>query len=207
MFKTNPIVLANLFAALASADDCSFFQGLSCTSGSQTTNPSDWVNRSFQTPLPNSPNHKDGMQGYGRVVCYNHIQYNSARTSAEVTATCRKHDSITKMEYNWNGAGFTSSATFNATSSLTEALSLTVKATDAAGVAYTIDLESPNFIWQNPIVNQSSVYENGQKGGIVELFGWPHADVEAECASLGKMGWMGVKIFPVMESVWSNEWP
>jgi alpha-amylase len=111
------------------------------------------------------------------------------------------------MEYNWNGAGFTSSATFNATSSLTKALSLTVKATDAAGVAYTIDLESPNFIWQNPTVNQSSVYENGQKGGIVELFGWPHADVEAECASLGKMGWMGVKIFPVMESVWSNEWP
>jgi len=100
------------------------------------------------------------------------------------------------LEYNWNKAGFTTSATFSATSSLTDALSLTVKATDSAGKEYTIDLESPNFIWQNPKVDQSSVYENGQKGGIVELFGWPHADVEAECASLGKMGWMGVKIFP-----------
>ena len=28
------------------------------------------------------------------------------------------------------------------------------------------------------------------------MFGWPHADVEAECESLGKMGWMGVKVFP-----------
>jgi len=73
MCKTNSIVLAALLAALASADDCSFFQGLGCTSGSATNNPADWVNRSFQTPLPDSPNYKDGMQGYGRVVCYNRI--------------------------------------------------------------------------------------------------------------------------------------
>ena len=28
------------------------------------------------------------------------------------------------------------------------------------------------------------------------MFGWPHGDVEAECEALGKMGWMGVKVFP-----------
>ena len=39
------------------------------------------------------------------------------------------------------------------------------------------------------------------------MFGWPHADVEAECEALGKMGWMGVKVFPAMESVTSYEWP
>jgi alpha-amylase len=39
------------------------------------------------------------------------------------------------------------------------------------------------------------------------MFGWPHADVEAECESLGKMGWMGVKVFPAQESVFSYEWP
>ena len=37
---------------------------------------------------------------------------------------------------------------------------------------------------------------NGQKGGIVEMFGWPHEDVAQECEALGKMGWMGVKLFP-----------
>lgn len=39
------------------------------------------------------------------------------------------------------------------------------------------------------------------------MFGWPHADVEEECETLAAMGWMGVKVFPTMESVMSNEWP
>lgn len=28
------------------------------------------------------------------------------------------------------------------------------------------------------------------------MFGWPYADIKAECEYLGKMGWMGVKVFP-----------
>jgi len=39
------------------------------------------------------------------------------------------------------------------------------------------------------------------------MFGWPHADVKEECAYLAKAGWMGVRVFPVMESVFSYEWP
>ena len=39
------------------------------------------------------------------------------------------------------------------------------------------------------------------------MFGWPHADVKEECAYLAKQGWMGVKVFPTMESVFSYEWP
>ena len=49
--------------------------------------------------------------------------------------------------------------------------------------------------------------KGGQKGGIVEMFGWPYADVAQECEFLGKAGWMGVKVFPPQESVFSNEWP
>ena len=60
-------------------------------------------------------------------------------------------------------------------------------------------------MWQAAKVNQSDVYQNGQKGGIVEMFGWPHADVKAECEYLAKAGWMGVRIFPAMESVFSYE--
>lgn len=43
-----------------------------------------------------------------------------------------------------------------------------------------------NFIWQGETINQSDVYEGGQKGGIVEMFGWPHADVKEECAYLAQ---------------------
>ena len=39
------------------------------------------------------------------------------------------------------------------------------------------------------------------------MFGWPPADVKEECAYLAKAGWMGVRVFPVMESVFSYEWP
>lgn len=62
-------------------------------------------------------------------------------------------------------------------------------------------------MWQNPEIVQDDVYESGQKGGIVEMFGWSHADIEEECEALAAMGWMGVKVFPTMESVMSDEWP
>jgi len=39
------------------------------------------------------------------------------------------------------------------------------------------------------------------------MFGWPYADIKDECSALGKMGWMGVKVFPPQESVFSFEWP
>ena len=53
-----------------------------------------------------------------------------------------------------------------------------------------------DFHWNHPSVNQSPNYEGGQKGAIVELFGWLYEDIEAECEMLGKAGYMGVKIFP-----------
>lgn len=39
------------------------------------------------------------------------------------------------------------------------------------------------------------------------MFGWPYADIKQECAFLGKAGYMGVKVFPPQESVFSFEWP
>lgn len=49
-------------------------------------------------------------------------------------------------------------------------------------------------------------YENGQKGGIAELFGWPYADIEKECVFLGKAGYLGVKVYPPSEHVMSDIW-
>ena len=60
-------------------------------------------------------------------------------------------------------------------------------------------MESLNFLWQAPAVEQDAAYNGGQKGAIVEMFGWPHADVKQECEYLAKQGWMGVKVFPVSE--------
>lgn len=81
------------------------------------------------------------------MTCYNNIVYAKDRNSATVEARCRQHDSVTKLQYNWNGEGFQSSNTYHAGSSLDKALSLVVKAIDSDGQEYTITLESPNFIW------------------------------------------------------------
>ena len=94
-------------------------------------------------------------------MCYNNVVYARDRKSAKVKATCRKHESITKVEYNFNGQGFITNDTFDATSSLSQELTLTVKATDNKGKDYTITVEPSNFIWQNNHVNQASNYKNG----------------------------------------------
>ena len=148
MTKTNPAVLAALFApAILAQTDCSYYQGLGCTSGSVTTNPADWVDRSFQTPLPGTANWKEGYQGMGRIVCYNNIIYSSDRQSASVEARCRQHSSIVDVQYNWNNEGFTSNKSYSVGTSFAAALTLVVKAVDQSGAEFTITPEAPNFLW------------------------------------------------------------
>lgn len=61
----------------------------------------------------------------------------------------------------------------------------------------SLQLDEIYFIWQNvPIVQDAAKYENGQKGAIIELFGWPYKDIALECEAIGKMGYLGVKVYP-----------
>ncbi|KAI9997158.1 hypothetical protein PInf_000594 [Phytophthora infestans] len=60
----------------------------------------------------------------------------------------------------------------------------------------------------NNAVNQPSGMKGGQKGAIVDLFGWPYNDIAQEFTDfLGKAGYMGVKINPPQESVLTDAWP
>ncbi|RLN91506.1 hypothetical protein BBJ28_00019917 [Nothophytophthora sp. Chile5] len=60
----------------------------------------------------------------------------------------------------------------------------------------------------NNAVTQPSGMKGGQKGAIVDLFGWPYDDIAQECSDfLGKAGYMGVKINPPQESVLTDAWP
>ena len=73
-----------------------------------------------------------------------------------------------------------------------------------------IELDPIDVVWNAPIVeinnlNSKGDYRNGQKGAIVELFMWPHTDVAKECEIIGKMGYMGVKLYPAMEQIMSYE--
>ena len=50
--------------------------------------------------------YKAGYEDLGRLMCYNNVVYAKDKKSAKVTATCRMHESIVKMEYNFNNSGF-----------------------------------------------------------------------------------------------------
>lgn len=59
-----------------------------------------------------------------------------------------------------------------------------------------LKLEKQDFIWNHPTINQPENFKKGQKGAIIEMFGWPYNDIAEECEMIGKAGYMGVKVFP-----------
>ena len=68
-----------------------------------------------------------------------------------------------------------------------------------------LELEDEYFLWDNPEVEQSEEYKNGQKGAIVEFFGWPYEDIREECEFLSKAGYLGLKIYSPNEHLLSKE--
>lgn len=61
-------------------------------------------------------------------------------------------------------------------------------------------------MWNAPAVKErQGDFRGGQKGAIVEMFGWPHEDVAQECQFLAQHGYLGAKLFPVHEQVMSDE--
>ena len=79
-------------------------------------------------------------------------------------------------------------------------LSATIFDNDNKEIA-KLELEKEYFIWDNVSINQNNEYQNGQKGVIVELFGWPYEDISYECEFLNTAGYIGVKITPPNESI------
>uniref|UniRef100_A0A7S3JJD1 Alpha-amylase n=1 Tax=Euplotes harpa TaxID=151035 RepID=A0A7S3JJD1_9SPIT len=176
---------------------------MGCKDGQQTSYPDSWAHRSFQTPLKGDPLYQDSYESLGRIACYPDVVYSVDRSSATVEVKCRTQETVTSVVYSYNGAAFVSDNTFKADKSFSDVLHIVV----SDGGDFKVTLEDVDFMWNAPKINQSSVYENGQKGAIVELFGWPYEDVEQECAHIAKAGWMGVKVFPPSEQVMSDEWP
>ena len=60
-------------------------------------------------------------------------------------------------------------------------------------------------MWNHPVIDRPET-KGGQFGSLVELFGWPYADVGKECEMIGKAGYMGVKVYPPSESILSDIW-
>ena len=81
-----------------------------------------------------------------------------------------------------------------------------VKTNNEAETIATLDLEEEYFIWNIPIVDHdnTTINKNGQKGAIVELFGWTYEDIIEESDFLRFAGYLGNKKTPPNEYVFTN---
>ena len=62
-------------------------------------------------------------------------------------------------------------------SGTTDLLNVKVEAADGELIKATLDLDSLDFVWNHPTVNQPDNFKKGQKGTIIEMFGWPYDDI------------------------------
>lgn len=185
---------------------CWTWDGLDQCQGSQMALPDSDEARRWQTPPRNAATWSTEYQDYRSLTGYAHVVYAADRLSATITARTFLRANAT-CTYTFNSVA-QSSPQFTATSALKVDLLIKVECTATSNSEkWTLGLDPVNFVWQANAVNQPAGMENGQRGAVVDFFGWPYADIEAECKDfLGKVGYMGVKIPPPQESLFSNQW-
>ena len=157
-----------------------------CPSDNVYAMPLSAERRRWQTPPRGDPAYASpSFQDYSDLVGYADIQYNAARTEAVVTVNAASKTGEA-LAYNFGGT-VQSSPVFRVSPATTGSGTLTVAVTSASGKKLV--LEPLNFIWQNLALSAAqSDFSDGQKGAIVELFGWPYNDIAKECAFLGRAG-------------------
>lgn len=179
---------------------CEVFNANQCQGNVIETDPGFEANRWF-TPVRGDPDYQPSFQDYGRLVAYAHVTYSDATlSSATVSVQAVHKDPSAIITCILGGKELPCKANYSKEQS--GPLSVLVKGSDGT----SIHLEDIDFHWNAPPVKaRDGDYRGGQKGAIVELFGWPHSDIENECKSLASMGYLGVKVFPIHEQVMSSE--
>lgn len=179
-------------------DTCSNYQNMDTCRGNQVDYPESIEQRRWQTPPPSSADyasptwqHYRNLQGYAQVL------YAADRQSAKVKMITLTREP-TRILYRFGiTSEWTEESSVVAKPGIEEGLVITAWAPELGNA--TLVLDPLYFTWQNA---QVSAHHNGQKGAIVELFGWPYKDIAQECSTfLGKAGYMGVKIFPAQEHI------
>ncbi len=177
--------------------------GLNHCAGNTITTNASFAANNWQTPMRGAPGYRNSYQDYAHLKAHVSYRYAADRRSVTLLVKPQTRNPAAKVT-----CSFGQGAPFGACSRLVSAptrgpMPVRVRAHDAAGV-YNLVLEDVDFIWDHPsIAHTAGDYREGQKGSIVELFGWPHREVGDECAFLARAGYLGAKLFPVQEQVMS----
>ncbi|KAH0787915.1 Alpha amylase, catalytic domain containing protein [Histomonas meleagridis] len=183
----------------ASNAACTIFENPTCSGSSGDMDPK-WATHLWNTPPRGAEDWKKGYQDMRVLVGYAQLQYNSDRTSCTVTIYTKTHHELS-LTYYFDGVGQSEpSKTFD--SSYKGLLKVKI----VAATGETLELDEIDFIWNvEPLKERQGDYRNGQKGAIVEMFGWPDDDIAEECKVIAEAGYLGVKLFPHQEQVMSTQ--
>ena len=176
---------------------------------------STWDDRCFQTPKKNGSDYYETYQDMHYLVGYAQFKYFSNKTSCNITLITKINteriisdfSSDYKLLYNFNDNEqeinyiILNSENNKYPNGLKMSIRI-VNSNDYSKTYAKLELEDEYLIWDNPkIIQNETIYENGQKGSIVQLFGWPYEDIEEECDILKIAGYLGVKITPPNEHI------
>ena len=195
-----------------SKDECTNVNDeYACSSLEQTTYPDSYDIRSFQTPPRNDTqgNYRETYQDMHYLVGYAQLKYSSDRKICSINFITRVNPKLGeegkdyKILYKF-GDREQESNSFTLISSMSypDGMSISARIIDnKENEVAKLELEDEYFLWDNPEVEQGPEYENGQKGAVVEMFGWPYDDIAEECSFLGTAGYLAVKVFPPQEAI------
>jgi len=198
------IILALALNRLVTAEDCFIYNENQCDGDVIVTDDSFEANRWF-TPARGTEGWKESFQDYDRLVASAHLVYTSSSLD-EVSVTVQAlHKDGVDLSYSFGGKSQDSQTkTFSKSNGDSGPVEVSVTGADGS----VVSIEPLDFRWDAPEVTPQGgddLYKGGQKGSIVEFFGWPHDDILSECAFLADAGYMGAKFFPVQEQVMSVE--
>lgn len=190
----------------ALSEDCSNLNGEYGCQGDQKAYPDSWDERRWQTPPRNDEHWKESYQDMHDVVGYAQLKYSSDRRICTIKFIATVNPALGNYQILYKfGDREQESNSFTVTPSQTQSYKdgfpISCRVLVNGQEKAKLVLEDEYFLWDNPTVNQGSQYEGGQKGAIVELFGWPYNDIAEECDFLGTAGYMAVKVFPVGEHI------
>ncbi|KAI5503757.1 alpha-amylase family [Trichomonas vaginalis G3] len=197
--KAATTTISNQYDALP---NCQIYQSFSCKNRQQSAMDSQYFDNRWNTPKRGEDRWKPGFQDMSTLAGYSQLKYSAGMKSCTVniiTKTSRKLD----LTYYFDGIPQnTNSKVYD--SSYNKILKVKV----IAATGETLILDDIDFAWNAAPLkqrNNDQRYRNGQKGAIVELFGWPDDDIAEECKTIAEAGYLGVKIFPHQEQLMSSQ--
>ena len=179
--------------------------------GNQIVTNASFADARWYTPAKGTAGHQDSFQDYAVLAGYVVVHYTTSEdTATSTTSTTSATSAVVEvravhkgglpLSFEFDGVASSSGNKTLLASAYPGVLQVAVLGPDGS----RIDLEPVDLVWNAPPVvaaHTSGDYRGGQKGAIVELFGWPDADIEKECTFMSKAGYLGLKLYPHQEQV------